>query len=244
VEGAAINRFVKYLTAATTPAFWPALASGVMPTVEHIKTFQRLVPKTLIDVGANKGQFSLMAQYLFPDIEIHAFEPLENERAIYGKVVRQPTKLYPTALGSKSGQATFFVTSRADSSSLLQPGLLQESAYGVSTKARATVAVARLTDVIDLSKLPRPILLKIDVQGGELEVLRGAENGLPVIDMIYCEVSFAQLYEGQPLANEITSYLAEQGFALKGVFNQSSTTSLGPTQADFLFMPKLEIRPS
>jgi FkbM family methyltransferase len=234
-EGSDINRFVKYLTAATTPAFWPALARGVMPTVEHIPALKRLLPRTLIDVGANKGQFSLAARYLFPDIEVHAFEPLERERTIYEKVVT-PAKLYATAVGRVAGEASFYVTSRADSSSLLQPGSLQKKAYGVSTKSLITVSVARLPDIIDLSNLSRPILLKIDVQGGELEVLQGAEAGLSLIDMIYCEVSFVQLYEGQPLANEITNYLSEQGFALKGIFNRSVTKDLGPTQADFLFM--------
>lgn len=66
-----------------------------------------------------------MARYLFPDIEIHAFEPLESERMIYETVVRPPAKLYPTALGCIPGEATFFVTSRADSSSLLQPAQIR-----------------------------------------------------------------------------------------------------------------------
>jgi FkbM family methyltransferase len=206
-----------------------------MPTVEHIDAVKRLSPMTLLDVGANKGQFSVLARYLFPNIDIHAFEPLDSERAIYQAVVRQPCKVYPNAIGRVAGDATFFVTSRADSSSLLRPGAKQKTAYGVATQKSISVCVARLPDVIDISKLPRPILLKIDVQGGELDVLRGAESVLGLVDAIYCEASFVELYQGQPLAGEIAAYLTARGFHLRGVFNQSITSSFGPTQADLLF---------
>ena len=230
-----MNRVMKYLTAVCDPHFWPAIAKGVMPTIEHIEAIERLAPKSLIDVGANKGQFSIVARRLFPDIEIHAFEPLETERKRLQSVVGKPVRLYATALGDAHGEATFFVTSRLDSSSLFQPGAGQEAAYGVVTQSSIRVPVARLSESFDISTLPRPILLKLDVQGGELDVLHGAEEILSSIDMIYCEVSFVQLYEGQPLATEITHYLAQRGFALKGVFNQSVTREFGPTQADFLF---------
>ena len=114
-----------------------------MPAVEHIEAIKRLNPKTLIDVGANKGQFSLVARYLFPEIEIHAFEPLERERKLLASVVSQPITIYATALGETEGEATFFVTSRADSSSLLKPGAGQKAAYGVALSSTITVPVAR-----------------------------------------------------------------------------------------------------
>ena len=115
-----MNRAVKYLTAGSKPAFWAALAKGVMPAVEHIQAIKTLHPKTLIDVGANKGQFSLIARYLFPDIEIHAFEPLEKERSLFSSVVHGNTKLYPVALAAETSTREFFVASRRDSSSLLR----------------------------------------------------------------------------------------------------------------------------
>jgi FkbM family methyltransferase len=207
-----------------------------MPAVEHIEAIKRLNPKTLIDVGANKGQFSLVAHYLFPEIEIHAFEPLERERKLLASVVAQPITIYESALGELEGEATFFVTSLADSSSLLKPGAGQEAAYGVALASTIMVPVARLVDLIDVKTLPQPILMKADVQGSELAVFKGAKGLLSSVEAIYCEASFVPLYELQPLAHELISYLAAEGLFLRGVFNQSTTAQFGPTQADLLFI--------
>ena len=230
-----INRYSKYLQAVSIPNFWPALARGVMPAVEHIKALKLVSPKTLIDVGANKGQFSIVARQLFPQLQIHAFEPLESERKLYSSVVSEPVAMYPTALSDTTGNAKFFITSRLDSSSLLRPGRGQQAAYGVTSSAETTIAVARLDEFFQPWNLTRPILLKIDVQGAELRVLRGAVGILDLIDAIYCEVSFVELYTEQPRPEEIVAFLAGAGFTLRGAFNLSNTRKCGPTQSDFLF---------
>lgn len=206
-----------------------------MPTVEHIGALRSLKPCTVIDVGANKGQFSLVAHYLFPDAKVHAFEPLESERRIYQSVISGPVQIHSVALGAEKGTADFFVASRADSSSLLAPGKGQEAAYGVGLSSTTTVSVDRLENIIGVTELVAPVLLKLDVQGAELQALHGAEGILPHVDAVYCEVSFVELYERQPKASAIVSFLDRHGFTLSGVFNLSVTTRFGPTQADFLF---------
>jgi hypothetical protein len=54
-------------------------------------------------------------------------------------------------------------------------------------------------------------------KGFELEVLKGASNSLEYVDEILCEWSFVELYSGQPLADEVISFLQQQRFRLEGV---------------------------
>lgn len=236
IWGCIIIHLGKYLRAASKPAFWPALARGVMPGVEHMKALACVDVGSVIDVGANKGQFSLVVRSLFPDAEIHAFEPLETEFQIFKSVVAGPVKHYAVALGAEPAEAKFYVASRPDSSSLFKPGKDHERLAGVTVSSSRTVPVVRLNDAIDVKSLAAPILMKLDVQGAELDVLKGAADMLPFIDTIYTEASFVSLYEHQPLAGEIVGFLAEHGFVLRGVFNHSVVPELGPLQADFLFV--------
>ena len=82
--------------------------------------------------------------------------------------------------------------------------------------------------------LARPSLLKIDVQGFELEVLKGATGLLPEIDAVSVEASDVELYEGQALLGEIERFLDEAGFRVDGRFNEQLHQGQR-VQADWLF---------
>lgn len=230
------GRLAKYLRAALTPSLWPVLARRVMPGMEHAAMLALVRPATLIDVGANKGQFSAIARHVRPDLAIVAFEPLPEPRARYEKIIGQPYRLHGCALGAAETSAEFFVTDRADSSSLLRPGASQQEAYGVSLERTLVVPVRRLDGCVAASDLVAPVLLKIDTQGGELETLKGATGLFAAIDHIYVELSFHELYEGQPLADDVICFLRHHGYRLAGVYNMSVTGSMGQTQADMLFV--------
>lgn len=77
--------------------------------------------------------------------------------------------------------------------------------------------------------------MKLDVQGFELEALRGCENMLDRFRYVYCECSFVELYEGQALAHEIIDYLSQHKFKLTGVYNMTYDKRGIAVQADFLF---------
>jgi hypothetical protein len=96
------------------------------------------------------------------------------------------------------------------------------------------VETRRLEAELELAKMARPTLLKIDVQGGEFEVLSGISD-YAAIDLIYIELSFVELYIGQPLFDDVYAFLRQRGFQLRGLFNASSTTAFGLTQVDALF---------
>lgn len=75
-----------------------------------------------------------------------------------------------------------------------------------------------LDNIIDMDALVAPVLMKINVQGGELKVLQGIRR-LEAIDHVYVELSFVPLHDGQPLAHEVIAYMAQRDFHLAGVFN-------------------------
>ena len=92
-----------------------------------------------------------------------------------------------------------------------------------------------LGDYLDPAEIERPCLLKIDVQGYELGVLKGAGSCLDHVDVVYVEASFVELYQGQPLADEVIDTLESLGFREAGRFNLSRDRHGREVQADFLF---------
>ncbi|MEM7568866.1 MAG: FkbM family methyltransferase [Pseudomonadota bacterium] len=209
----------------------------VAAATEHLGALAMMKPAALVDVGANKGQFSLACAALFPDVTIHAFEPLPQAASRFDAVFagRQNVHLHRHAIGTVAGQTTFHVADREDSSSLLEPQKAQREAYGVSSAGQMQVEVKPLADALDVSLLPSPRALKLDVQGAELDALQSA-GSLSDFDFIYAELSFIELYSNQPLSEDVYAYLRAQGFALRGVFNLSETKAFGPTQVDALFV--------
>lgn len=216
--------------------FNAAVRHRVVVGSEHIGAIRFTAANTLVDVGSNKGQFSLAFRKLRPSARIIAFEPLPEAADIYEELfARDPLiELERVALASGEGSAEFHVADRTDSSSLLEPGEGQKRAFGVHPASTIHVPVKRLDDCVNISALDHPVLLKVDVQGGELRVFEGCDS-LEHVDFIYVELSFVELYYGQPLFQEVCGYLLHRGFAVAGLYNQIVTAEFGPTQIDVLF---------
>ncbi len=230
-------RVRKCLSLLTHPRFVQGvLGYRVAAATEHLTAIRLCAANTLLDAGANKGQFSLAFRTLRPDAQIIAFEPLPEAADIYERLFAQfsAIKLLRVALAEREQTAKFYVTDRTDSSSLLKPGRGQERAFGIRAARTVEVPVKRLDSCFDIRALSRPILLKIDVQGGELDVLKGCDS-LGELDFIYVELSFVELYDDQPLFQGVSEYLASRGFTIAGFFNQVVTAEYGPTQVDVLF---------
>ncbi|MEO0983511.1 MAG: FkbM family methyltransferase [Pseudomonadota bacterium] len=214
------------------------LRNGVGLGVEHLEMLSGVPVETLIDVGANRGQFSLATRKAHPECRVHAFEPLEDEAETYRRVFagQAGVTLYGCALGSEAGETVINVTKRKDSSSLLPVSDRQTEIFpGTEKASERVIQIARLDDIVPAEDCAGQTLLKIDVQGFELEVLKGAAGLLRQIDHVYVECSFVELYSGQPLQDEVKAYLEAQGFQHDRVFNQEHDADGAPVQADFLF---------
>jgi hypothetical protein len=99
------------------------------------------------------------------------------------------------------------------------------------------VTVRRLAQVIAPDALPDDgVFLKLDVQGFELECLRGCAEILPKCRQVYVEASFVELYGGQALLTDVARHLFDRGFALRGVHHCAYADDGSAVQADLLFV--------
>ncbi|MGB0970478.1 MAG: FkbM family methyltransferase [Mycobacterium sp.] len=229
-----MRRIGKALAALATPGYWPALMRGVVPGVEHGLSFVGHDFATVLDVGANKGQFAAFARRRWPEARIVCFEPLPGPVGRLVAIVGAHVEVHPVALGNCEGTADMHLASREDNSSLLPLGDAQKHLFSVDEERIVSVPVRRLDTVITQDQLARPALLKIDVQGFEFETLQGATGILEAVDAVYVECSFLELYAGQKLAADVTDFLRGFGLIETGRFNMCR---LGEedVQADLLF---------
>lgn len=212
--------------------------AGVAAATEHESLLKTLRFSTVVDIGANRGQFSLVARRCFPAARIIAFEPLPAAAERFRNALRGDAlvTLHQIAIGPSKAEATMHVAAYDDSSSLLPITELQQSlCTGTREVATATVQVDTLSNCIESNELQSPALLKIDVQGFELAVLHGSASLLSRFSHAYIECSFVELYMGQALAAEVIDHLGGHGFDLRGVYNVEYDSQGCALQADFLF---------
>jgi FkbM family methyltransferase len=214
------------------------LSHKVAAGVEHEQVLSGLDCRTVVDIGANRGQFALVSRRCFPTARVISFEPLPVPAAKFRTVFSDDTQvtLHEAAIGPMSGNTAIHVSRRDDSSSLLPITATQAALFPETAEvATAVIRVATLREFISASDIQAPALLKLDVQGYELEALRGCEDLLGLFAYVYAECSFIELYSGQALADEVIDWLRERGFKLRGVHNMEYDRNGRAIQADFLF---------
>lgn len=218
-----------------TPA--SELLPGHIDSLELLELVRTIGVKVIYDIGANAGTWALLARSIIPGARIDAFEPLETHCAAFLRNTADLTDihLHRTALGASSAQRELRITSFSDASSFLALTAVGAEAFGVSEVSSTTCAIVSLDDFRQERGLPFPELLKLDVQGFELEVLKGAPEVLAHANAVIVEVSFREYYSAQCLFSDVSSFLAASGFNLTAL---SVATSLGRPldQTDALFL--------
>ncbi len=234
-----MNRAVKLARILSAGPYALAFAvQGVPAAAEHESVLRPLACNTVIDVGANRGQFALAARRCFPGARLISFEPLPMPFLRLQQVIGDDplSSAYQVALGDTSGETTIHVAQRDHSSSLLPITTLQSTLFrGTAEKLEQTIRVGRLSEFVDRDSIAPPAMLKLDVQGYELPALKGCVDLLDRFLYVYVECSFVELYEGQALASDVVVWLKKHAFALRGVHNTLFDSDHQAIQADFLF---------
>lgn len=198
--------------------------------------------KTIVDIGANEGQFSEKIRILFPEASIYAFEPLQDVFEKLTANFKDDKKFFPVPLGvgDQPGKVDMFRNESTASSSLLE---MTEAHTGSFVEAVDTtmekIEITTLDQYFLDKELEDPLLVKMDVQGLEAAVIAGGEAFLKQADMILTEVSFEELYKNQPLFDEIYHKLTALGFSFAGCYEQLRRPADNRIlQADAIFLKK------
>ena len=192
----------------------------------------------VIDIGANRGQFALAARSSFPKAKIISFEPLVEAQKVFSKVFKDDPNvlMIPFALGKTEGSTKMHVALADHSSSLLPISTSLTTLFPIAEEKECRdVQVFSLSHFIKNEEIPENSLLKMDVQGYELEVLEGCESLINKFKFCYIECSFIELYVGQALAHQVISWCEKHNFRLTGIYDLYYDKTGKAIQGDFFF---------
>ena len=186
-------------------------------------------PAHIIDVGAYQGEWTRLSKRVFPDVPVLMVEAQSAKRPFLDKVCAElPNVRYEQALLSRSeGQKVRFFEMETGSS------MFPES----SNVARVEKELVTATLDGLAGALPSPTLLKIDVQGAEIEVLEGAPKTLSVCEVVQLEVALLPYNEGAPAITDVLNFMADRDFVPFDVSGMSRPNGLDLAQLDLLFTP-------
>lgn len=194
----------------------------------------------VVDVGANVGQYAAALRAAGYEGRVTSFEPLAAPYAVLADAAAgdRAWEAWRLALGARRGAARANVAEDPRNSSVLKVGERHLRAVPDSrTVAVENVRMERLDDLWPhLTAGARHPYLKIDTQGYELEVLRGAGSALDDVVLVEAELSLLPTYDAGPLFGDVVPFLAGRGFApvaFEGVLDDLATGEM--LQADAIF---------
>jgi FkbM family methyltransferase len=228
---------------ARRPRLLPLMLGGVHPE-HYLRLDANWVRdagiKTVLDIGANTGQFTGAVRAVLPEATIYAFEPLpECCRELKSRFADAPTVcVFGVALGEEDGEVTFHRNVYSQSSSVLELADLHRQMSPWASKTEPVpVPMRRLDSLLpDLDLIP-PVIIKIDVQGYEDRVLRGGAQVIREARYVLVETAFEPLYEAQATFAAVYDMMIGYGFRFAGNLNQIENPADGrPLFADALFV--------
>lgn len=178
----------------------------------------------IVDVGANPlGEAPYAALLGMGGCDVVGFEPQPSAFAELAKIKSERETYLPFAVGDGSHKELKVYRS-SGFTSVFEPHLPGMKFLGGATWGQITERIGMDTVALDQAEgVGEFDLLKIDIQGGEVEVFKGAEQALKQAMVVIVELRYFRLYEGEPMLGGVDDELRRQGFYLhKFLFNKST----------------------
>ncbi len=194
---------------------------------------------SIMDVGANKGGWSRLAKAVFPKAQFYLIEP-QREMEIYLKkfTYHFPNSLYfLKGVGSENEILTLTVWDDLVGSSLLP----KENISLLQSGKQRKIDIVKIDDLIVENNIIIPEIIKLDIQGFELEALKGAESTFGVTEVYIVEVSLFSFSDtpGMPILSDVISFMLERNYVVydfAGFLRRPFDGALG--QCDICFVKK------
>jgi len=240
-----MNKFIKTISRVVPPPLRRKWKQGLLDRLEvptnvwSLSNLRRLgfAPKLILDIGAYKGEWATMVRPIFPEAEILMLEAQEEripdleaaKRSLGGRVDYRIS-----LLGAEPRENVVFNK---------YPGAPTGNSVLTSWKGGEKFQVRCPMRTVDAllaeAGKPAPDLIKLDVQGYELEVLKGAANSLQKTQAVLLEVSLIDTYQENPLLHDVTRFMHERGFVaydICALMRRPLDQAL--TQLDMIFLPR------
>ena len=187
-------------------------------------------PGQKVDVGAFEGEWTATTSLIFPNAKILMVEAMPQKEPALQPLKSNSNIDYEIAvLGAIDGKDVFFTELETASS------VLEENA---ATHNRIKRQTSSLNSILAKRNIAKVDLIKLDVQGYELEVLAGFDKYMDTTDAILTEASLLDIHKGVPLVRDMINYMGDRGFVLYDICSVSTRRPLDNAlwQTDLLFV--------
>ena len=190
-------------------------------------------PRTAVDIGAFSGEWTTFFRSIFPEARVLMVEPQESRREILTQLVNEShgmRELEPSLLSATDGQELIFHEMSTGSSVLAEQGQTPRTEIRKTSRSLDAVVASRP------AFQPGIDFLKLDTQGYELEILKGAPHTLAHCQAVLMEASLIPINAGCPLIYEVMTFMHERDFRLVDFCSLSRRKDGTTWQTDLLFL--------
>jgi FkbM family methyltransferase len=230
----------RHLRAARHPrALRPIISKTLFNGVRFWLPLLRFKPQVILDVGAYNGTTAAEFMELFHPTSLALVEPQpEMLPKLQLLAAGKPIRIFACAVGRNPGRAQMNILAGRASSTLLQPTADLGNHYNTDLRVtgRIEVEVRTLDSVFSEWGIPAVDLLKIDVEGYEVEAFAAGYETLERTHLVVCEAVFFEAHLGRPQFKQIYDRLSTQGFEMIDTFGWSFDRKGLPNMCNVLFM--------